>query len=92
MRESYRPLSFYIAAGTHKQGFEGSAGQGNPLNVIRQMPGDPKSPYVVQQYPYVNFMKEGIFYNMNGNSLKSGYLPVGHIPLNQFDISKMPKF
>lgn len=56
------------------------------------MSGNPKNTNVLQQNPYVKYMKEGKFYDMNGNPLKSGYLPEAHIPLNQFDISKMPKF
>ena len=34
--------------------------------------------------------KSGIFYDVNGMSLPNGSLPSAHIPLNQFDITKMP--
>lgn len=64
----------------------------NPHNRIRQMPGNPKSPNPAQQKPYIKVMKDGKFYDAKGNPLKSGDLPDAHIPLNQFDISKMPKF
>lgn len=64
----------------------------NPHNQIRQMPGNPNSPNPAQQNPYVKFMKDGKFYDARGNPLKSRVLPESHIPLNQFDINKMPKF
>ena len=64
----------------------------NPHNIIRQMPGNPNSPNPLQRSPYVKFMKDGKFYDAKGNPLKSGDLPDAHIPLNQFDINKMPKF
>ncbi len=64
----------------------------NPHNSIRQMPGNPNSPNPAQQNSYVKFMKDGKFYDANGNVLKSGKLPEAHIPLNKFDITKMPKF
>lgn len=56
------------------------------------MPGNPNSPNPLQRNPYVKFMKEEKFYDAKGNPLKSGDLPDAHIPLNQFDINKMPKF
>lgn len=64
----------------------------NPHNIIRQMPGNPTSPNLAQRSPYVKFMKDGKFYDAKGNPLTSGDLPDAHIPLNQFDINKMPKF
>ncbi|WP_229267326.1 polymorphic toxin type 10 domain-containing protein [Leptospira sp. mild_001] len=64
----------------------------NPHNSIRQMPGNPNSPNPAQQNSYVKFMKDGKFYDANGDVLKSGKLPEAHIPLNKFDITKMPKF
>ncbi|MDY6024898.1 MAG: hypothetical protein SPI78_01450, partial [Bergeyella zoohelcum] len=63
----------------------------NPHNIIRQMPGNPKSPNIAQRMPYVKFMKNGKFYDVNGNVLKNGALPEAHIPLNKFNINKMPK-
>ena len=65
---------------------------GNPHNLIRQMPGNPNSPNILQQYPYVKFMKEGKFYDANGKVLPNGNVPGAHIPLNQFNILNMPKF
>lgn len=64
----------------------------NPHNIIRQMPGNPKSPNVLQQNPYVKFMKEGKFYDVNGKALPNGNVPDAHIPFNQFNINNMPKF
>lgn len=64
----------------------------NPHNIIRQMPGNPNSPNVLQQSPYVKFMKEGKFYDVNGKVLPNGNVPESHIPLNQFNINNMPKF
>ena len=64
----------------------------NPHNIIRQMPGNPNSPNVLQQNPYVKFMKEGKFYDVNGKVLPNGNVPGAHIPLNQFNINNMPNF
>jgi hypothetical protein len=64
----------------------------NPHNIIRQMPGNPNSPNLLQQNPYVKFMKEGKFYDINGKVLPNGDVPRAHIPLNQFNINNMPKF
>jgi hypothetical protein len=64
----------------------------NPHNIIRQMPGNPSSPNVLQQNPYVKFMKDGKFYEINGKVLPNGNVPGAHIPLNQFNIKNMPKF
>jgi hypothetical protein len=64
----------------------------NPHNRIRQMPGNPNTPNSAQQNPYVKFMKDGKFYDANGNPLKNGDLPEAHIPLDKFDMNKMPKF
>src|SRR5690606_19733535 len=64
----------------------------NPHNIIRQMPGNANSTNLLQRTPYVKFMKEGKFYDVTGKPLKSGDLPEAHIPLDKFDISKMPKF
>lgn len=64
----------------------------NPHNIIRQMPGNPNSPNVLQQNPYVKFMKDGKFYDVNGKVLPNGNVPGAHIPLNQFNINNMPKF
>lgn len=55
------------------------------------MPGNPNSPNPSQRIPYIKFMKEGKFYDVNGNPLNSGNLPDAHIPLDKFDINKMPK-
>ena len=63
----------------------------NPHNIIRQMPGNPNSPNVLQQSPYLKFMKEGKFYDVNGKVLPNGNVPQSHIPLNQFNINNMPK-
>lgn len=64
----------------------------NPHNIIRQMPGNANSPNVLQQSPYVKFMKEGKFYDLNGKVLPNGNVPGAHIPLDQFNINNMPKF
>jgi|GEM_PF-2066804 len=64
----------------------------NPHNIIRKMPGNPNSPNILQQKPYIKFMKEGKFYNVDGKVLQNGNIPEAHIPLNQFNINNMPKF
>jgi len=64
----------------------------NPRNNIRVMPGNPTSPNLSQHLPYVKYQKSGTFYDVNGMSLPNGSVPSAHIPLNQFDITKMPKF
>jgi RHS repeat-associated protein len=64
----------------------------NSRNVIREMPGDPSSPFPSQKVPYVKFQKNGRFYDKDGNPLSGGDLPEAHIPKSEFDISKMPKF
>jgi len=56
------------------------------------MPGNTNSPNVLQQSPYVKFMKEGKFYDLNGKVLPNNNVPGAHIPLNQFNINNMPKF
>ncbi|WP_343704733.1 RHS repeat-associated core domain-containing protein [Chitinophaga sp.] len=82
----------WVTQASKKGGGIVSKDPSNPHNIIRQMPGNPNSPNPSQRNPYVKFMKEGRFYDVNGNPLKSGDLPAAHIPLNQFDINKMPKF
>jgi len=62
----------------------------NPHNSIRIMPGNPNSPNPAQQNPYVIYRNNGISYDMNGLPLPNGNLPEAHIPLNLFDINKMP--
>ena len=64
----------------------------NTHNSIRIMPGNPASPNVAQQSPYVVFKKNGVAYDVNGNALKSVTDEAAHIPVEKFDISKMPKF
>ncbi|WP_244265132.1 hypothetical protein [Leptospira alexanderi] len=64
----------------------------NPHNSIREMPGNPNSPNPAQRNPYVVFKKDGQAYDMNGNPLKNADDPAAHIPLDKFDMSKMPKF
>ena len=64
----------------------------NPHNSIRTMPGNPNSPWPSQQVPYVKFMKDGKFYDVNGNPLANGSLPEAHIPFEKFNINVMPKF
>lgn len=64
----------------------------NPHNSIREMPGNPNSPNAAQQNPYVIFKKNGVSYDVNGSPLKNASDPAAHIPLNKFDMSKMPKF
>ena len=64
----------------------------NPHNIIRQMPGKPSSPNILQQSPYVKFMKEGKFYDVNGKILPDGNVADAHIPLDQFNINNMPTF
>jgi hypothetical protein len=63
----------------------------NPHNIIRQMPGNPKSPNKAQQNPYIIFKKNGQAYDCNGNVLSSATNENAHIPLEKFDIGKMPK-
>jgi hypothetical protein len=64
----------------------------NTHNSIRQMPGNPNSPNVSQQKPYTIFKKNGVAYDANGKALKSADDPLAHIPSDNFDINKMPKF
>ena len=64
----------------------------NSHNVIRQMPGNPASPNVLQQNPYVKFMKDGRFYDVNGKVLPNGSVPEAHIPLDLFNFNNMPGF
>ncbi|MBB6274369.1 RHS repeat-associated protein [Pedobacter cryoconitis] len=64
----------------------------NPHNSIREMPGNPNSPNAAQQNPYVIFKKNGVSYDVNGSPLKNASDPAAHIPLNKFNMSKMPKF
>ena len=63
----------------------------NPHNSIRIMPGNPNSPNPAQQNPYVIYRYNGISYDANGFPLPNGNLPNSHIPLNLFDINKMPR-
>lgn len=60
--------------------------------MIRKMPGNINSPNPAQRVPYVKFMKNGVFYDVNGRVLKSGALPEAHIPLNKYNYRNMPKF
>ena len=64
----------------------------NPHNNIRQMPGNPRSPNLAQRNPYIVFKKNGITYDVNGQPLKNASESAAHIPLESFDMSKMPKF
>ncbi|TGK32364.1 hypothetical protein EHQ12_19240 [Leptospira gomenensis] len=64
----------------------------NPHNSIRSMPGNPNSPNLAQQNPYIIFKKDGQAYDLNGNVLSNSDDPAAHIPFNKFDITKMPKF
>ena len=64
----------------------------NSHNSIRFMPGNPNSPNPAQQNPYVIYRYNGAAYDINGFPLPKGNLPNAHIPLNLFDINKMPKF
>jgi len=82
----------WIEKASKKSGGKVLQDPANPRNSIRVMPGNPKSPNLSQQLPYVKYQKSGIFYDVNGMSLPNGSLPSAHIPLNQFDITKMPNF
>jgi hypothetical protein len=64
----------------------------NKHNAVRVMNGDPKSQFLHQRSPYVNYMKDGRFYDVNGNVLSSRFSPAAHIPLSKFKMSNMPKF
>ena len=64
----------------------------NPHNNIRQMPGNSNSPNPAQQNPYVIYKKNGVAFDANGNPLPRATHPDAHIPVNNFDINKMPKF
>lgn len=64
----------------------------NPHNQIRVMPGDINSPDPAFRDPYVKYMRHGKFYDVDGKPLLNGKLPAAHIPINKFDITKMPKF
>lgn len=54
-------------------------------------PGNPNSPNPAQRNPYVKYMINGRFYDINGKLLPNGNIPEAHIPLNQFNINNMPK-
>lgn len=62
----------------------------NPHNSMRIMPGNPNSPNPAQQNPYVIYKSNGISYDVNGFPLPNAQNPNAHIPINQFDINKMP--
>ena len=47
------------------------------------MPGEPNSPHVAQQKPYVKRQIDGKFYDVNGNVVP-GDSPAAHIPLEKF--------
>jgi len=64
----------------------------NTHNSIRIMRGNPSSPNPAQRKPYVLYMKDGKAYNANGIQLPNAKSPDAHIPVDQFDIRKMPKF
>ncbi len=49
------------------------------------------SPNAAQQNPYVIFKKNGVAYDVDGNALKNSADPASHIPVDKFDINKMPK-
>jgi hypothetical protein len=63
----------------------------NLHNSIRIMPGNLESPNPAQQQPYVIYRHNGIPYDVNGLALPNGKLPEAHIPLNLFNINKMPR-
>lgn len=64
----------------------------NPHNSIREMLGNPNRPNAAQQNPYVIFKKNGVSYDVKGSPVKNASDPAAHIPLNKFNMSKMPKF
>ncbi|HXP07491.1 MAG TPA: RHS repeat-associated core domain-containing protein, partial [Acidobacteriaceae bacterium] len=55
----------------------------NPYNRVRQMPGNPSSPNPAQQRPYVKWMKDGQYRDVNGNAVP-GNSEAAHIPADQF--------
>lgn len=55
----------------------------NSYDRVRSMPGNPNSPNVAQQKPYVVRQINGRFYDKNGNVV-SGKSPEAHIPSNEF--------
>ncbi|MBC7411079.1 MAG: hypothetical protein H7331_01325 [Bacteroidia bacterium] len=56
------------------------------------MPGNPNSPNICQQNPYVVFKMNGVAYDVNGLALKSVSDPATHIPIDKFNLNLMPKF
>lgn len=56
------------------------------------MPGDAGSGYPSQQTPYVKYQKMVLFMTKMEKKVSGGETPEAHIPLNEFDQNKMPKF
>ena len=56
---------------------------GNPHDRVRVMPGNPSSPNVAQQGPYVKRQKDGKFFDKDGNEVSSDS-EEAHIPLKDF--------
>ena len=63
----------------------------NPHNNMRVMPGNPNSPNPAQQNPYIIYKINGIPYDVNGIPLPGANIPGAHIPVNEFNLNKMPK-
>lgn len=58
----------------------------NPQNnqiFIRVMPGKPHAKWQIQRKPYVEYQKNGKFYDVNGNIVSQKCEEV-HIPLEDF--------
>ena len=64
----------------------------NTHNSLRIMPGNPNSPNVAQQNPYVIFKKNGVTYDVNGSPLLNASDPAAHIPLKKFNPKNMPSY
>lgn len=90
--KAYKSLKGLTKTPSKKSGGTKYVDPKNPHNNIREMPGNPNSPYPEQQKPYVIYKKNGVAYDVNGNPLQNARDPAAHIPRDKFDINKMPKF
>mgnify|MGYP001802977051 CR=1 FL=1 len=62
----------------------------NQHNVIRIMPGDPKSPYPNSRNPYVKRVRNGTYVDKNGNPVLHNSAEA-HIPIDEFSFKATDK-
>ena len=61
-----------------------------PKIEIRVMQGNPRSPYIGQQGPYVKHSINGQFLDKEGNIVSKSKLEA-HIPIHEYDFAKLSK-